>query len=86
MALPKPLRDYILAKIVVTETKTKSGIILPESATEKSEDAVVKAVGRDVKDVKVGDTITYKTYNAVDKEAGNEKYVLVKEEDVAGVS
>jgi chaperonin GroES len=85
MGLPKPLRDYVLAQPAEAQTKTKSGIILPDSAAEKSEEAVVKAIGKDVKEVKVGDHITYKSYSTTEKKVGNDKYILVKEEDIVAV-
>lgn len=85
MALPKPLRDYVLAQQIEPEAKTKSGIILPDSATEKSETAVVKAVGTEVKDLKVGNQIVYKSYSTTEIKQGGDKYILVKEEDVVAV-
>lgn len=84
--LPKPLRDYVLASPIVAEAKTAGGIILPDSAKEKSEDAVVKAVGKDVKEVKVGDTISYKSYSTIEKKVGSDTYILVREEDIAAVN
>jgi chaperonin GroES len=84
--LPRPLRDYVLARPVEAEKKTASGIIIPDSATEKSEDAVVKAVGKDVKEVKVNDVISYKAYSTIEKKVGNDKYILVREEDIAAVN
>ncbi len=85
MALPKPLRDFVLAQPGEAQIKTKSGIFLPDSATEKSETAVVKAVGKDVKDLKVGNQIVYKSYSTTEIKQGRDKYILVKEEDIVAV-
>ena len=86
MKLPKPLRDYVLAQPTEVQIKTKSGIILPDNAAEKSEEAVVKAIGKDVKEVKIGDQIIYKSYSTTEKKIDNNKYILVKEEDIMAVN
>jgi chaperonin GroES len=83
MAGKQPLRDYILARPVKAETKTASGLYIPENSAEKSNDAVVKAIGKDVKDIKVNDVITYKSYSTIELKAGADELILVKEEDVA---
>jgi chaperonin GroES len=44
--------------------------------------AKVLAVGKEVKQVKVGDRIVYKSYSTTDVKMGNDEYILVKEEDV----
>lgn len=78
----KPLRDYVLARVAEPETKTAGGLYIPENASQKSETAIVEAVGKDVKDVKVKDSITYKSYGTTEFEEGKTKYILVKEEDI----
>jgi len=85
MASMKPLRDYVLARPVEPATKTASGIYIPEKAAEKGNRAVVKAVGKDIEDIKVNDVIIYKSYSTVDVKSGAEELILVKEEDVAAV-
>ncbi len=84
--LPKPLRDYVLALPTKPETKTASGLYLPQNAQEKSEEATVKAIGKDVKEVNVGDTISYKSYSTIEKKIGNDAYILVREEDIAAIN
>jgi chaperonin GroES len=78
----KPLADYVVAQSEAAETKTASGILLPEAAKEKPKTAKVVAVGPDAKQVKVGDRILYKSYSTTDVKVGSEEYMLVKEEDV----
>lgn len=85
MAGKKPLRDYILARPIKSETRTASGILIPDKAAEKTNDAVVKDVGKDVKDVKKNDVITYKSYSTVEVKSGSEELILIKEEDVVAV-
>ena len=85
MSVPiAPLPKYVLAKPVEVAEKTASGIYIPESATEKSNEAVVKAVGKDVQNLKVGDVIIYKSYSSNDYKKGSDSYIFVKEEDVLG--
>jgi chaperonin GroES len=78
----QPLADYVVAEGEEAETKTASGLYLPEKAAEKPKVAKVLAVGKDVKQVKVGDRIIYKSYSTTDVKVGADEYILVKEEDV----
>ena len=78
----QPLADYVVAQAEEAETKTASGLYLPDNAKEKPKTAKVLAVGKDVKQVKVGDRIIYKSYSTTDVKVGSEEYILVKEEDV----
>lgn len=83
MAVPiQPLADFIVAQAEEAETKTASGLYLPENAQEKPKTAQVVAVGKDVKQVKTGDRIIYKSYSTTDVKLGADEYILVKEEDV----
>ena len=78
----QPLSDYVVAQGEEAETKTASGLYLPEKAAEKPKTAKVVAVGKDVKQLKVGDRILYKSYSTTDVKVDAEDYILVKEEDV----
>lgn len=78
----QPLGDYIVAQAEAAETKTASGLYLPEKSAEKPKTAKVVAVGKEAKQVKVGDRIVYKSYSTTDVKVGAEEYILVKEEDV----
>ncbi len=83
MSVPiQPLADYIVAQTEEAATKTASGLYLPGNAQEKPKVAKVVAVAKDVKSVKVGDRIIYKSYSNTDVKVGSEEYLLVKEEDV----
>jgi chaperonin GroES len=76
------LGDYVVAVGEEAETKTKSGLYLPENAAEKPKTAKVEAVGPSAKQVKVGDRIVYKSFSTTEVKVGGTDYILVKEEDV----
>lgn len=83
MAVPiQPLGDYVVAKGEEAAAKTASGLYLPEKSQEKPKVAKVLATGKDVKQVKVGDKIIYKSYSTTEVKLGADEYILVKEEDV----
>jgi chaperonin GroES len=83
MSVPiQPLADYVVAQQEEAETKTASGLYLPDKAQEKPKVAKIVAVGKVVKELKVGDRIVYKGYSTTDVKVGAENYILVKEEDV----
>ena len=93
MAL-KPLRDRIVAKTVEAETKTKSGLVLPDSAKEKPQEAKVLAVGPGrllddgaVKklEVKNGDRVLYGKYSGTEVTIDGEDYLILREEDILAV-
>lgn len=78
----KPLGDRVVAVREKAETKTASGLYLPDNAKEKPVVAKVIAVGKDVKSVKVNDKILYKEYSTTDVKLGADEYLIVKEEDI----
>lgn len=78
----KPLGDRVVAVREEAKTQTASGIYLPDNAKEKPVVAEVKAVGGDVKNVKVGDRIVYKEYSTTDLKIDGTEYLVVREEDI----
>lgn len=78
----QPLADYVVAVGEEAEAKTASGLYLPDNAKEKPKTSKVVAVGKDVKQVKVGDRIVYKSYSTTEVKVGQDEYILVKEEDI----
>lgn len=83
MAVPiNPLADYIVAQAEEAQTKTSSGIYLPDQAQEKPKTAKVVAVGPQAKQLKVGDRVLYKTYSTTEVKLNGADYILIKEEDV----
>ena len=88
-----PLGDRVVLKQVEAEETTKSGIVLPGQAQEKPQQAEVVAVGPggvvDGKEitmqVKAGDKVIYSKYSGTEVEVDDEKYVVVKQNDILAV-
>ncbi len=78
----QPLADYVLAQSEEAQSKTASGLYLPENAQEKPKVAKVLAVGVGAKQIKAGDRIIYKSYSTTDIKMGADEYLLIKEEDI----
>ena len=89
----KPLGDRVVLKQVEIEEKTKSGIILPDSAKEKSQEALVVAVGPgkavDGKltpmQVREGDKVIYSEYAGTEVELDDKKYIIVGQDDIIAI-
>jgi len=90
----KPLEDRVLVKPAEAETKTKSGIYLPEGAKEKPLQGKVVAVGagkladdgsRTPITVKNGDTVVYGKYSGTEIEVSGEKLLLLRESELLAV-
>lgn len=77
-----PLGDYVVAEQDAAQTKTASGLFLPNSGTEKPKLAKVLAVGPLVKDVKVGDKIIFGGYSNTDIKIDGSEYMLIKLENI----
>ena len=88
-----PLFDRVVLKQLVAEETTKSGIVLPGQAKEKPQQAEVIPVGTggvvDGKDVtmqvKVGDKVIFSKYSGTEVEMDDEKFVIVKQNDILAV-
>ncbi len=90
----RPLHDRILVKRVEEETKTKGGIIIPDSAKEKPFEGEVISVGKGRKtedgkvvalDVKAGDRVLFSKYAGSDIKIDDVEYLIMREEDVLGI-
>jgi chaperonin GroES len=90
----RPLQDRILVQRVEEETKTKGGIIIPDTAKEKPAEGVVKAVGngkvaddgnRVALELKVDDRILFGKYSGTEVKIEGEEYLIMREDDVLGV-
>ena len=93
MAL-KPLGDRIVVRPLEAQGKTKSGIVVPDTAKEKPQEAKVIAVGTgrllddgSVKalEVRNGDRVLYGKYSGTEVSLGGEDYLILREEDVLAV-
>ena len=85
----KPLADRVLVEPTAAETKTASGIIIPDSAKEKPQEGTVIAVGPGKVDepttVKVGDKVLYGKYSGSELKIDAKDYLIIKEGDILGV-
>ncbi|MCC7426016.1 MAG: co-chaperone GroES [Alphaproteobacteria bacterium] len=90
----KPLGDRVLIEPVAAETKTKGGIIIPDTATEKPQQGKVLAVGPGARaedgrliplDVKAGDIIMYGKWSGTEVKMNGKDLVILKESDIMGV-
>ena len=90
----RPLHDRVVVKRVDAEQKTKSGIIIPDTAQEKPQEGEVVAVGpggRDEKgkliviDVKPGDRVLFGKWSGTEVKIDGEDLLIMKESDIMGV-
>tara|TARA_B100000963_G_C22605455_1_gene662288 strand:- start:1225 stop:1500 length:276 start_codon:yes stop_codon:yes gene_type:complete len=85
----KPLADRVLVKPLEAETKTASGIIIPDNAKEKPQKAIVVAVGDGNTDhkmtVKVGDTVLYGKYSGTELKFDGMDYLIMSEKDILAI-
>jgi chaperonin GroES len=90
----KPLHDRILVQRVEEESKTKGGIIIPDTAKEKPAEGKVMAVGNgrlgeDGKviplEVKAGDRVLFGKYSGTEVKIEGEEYLIMREDDVLGI-
>jgi len=86
MASIKPLDDRVLLRALEQEDKTSSGIILPDTAKEKTQKAEVIEVG-DHEDIKVkkGDIVIYDKYAGIQIKENDIEYLIVKNEEIVAV-
>ncbi|MBP3416725.1 MAG: co-chaperone GroES [Spirochaetaceae bacterium] len=82
-----PLADRVLVKTEKTESKTASGIIIPDTAQEKTQIAVVVAVGDDKEKIKVkdGDRIMYDKYAGTSIKIEGEDHLILKADDIIAI-
>ena len=85
----KPLADRVLVKNDKAETKTSSGIIIPEAAQEKTQTATVVEVGPGTEKVKIsvknGDRIMYDKYAGTQSKIDGEDHLILKMDDIIAV-
>ncbi|WP_321314268.1 co-chaperone GroES [Halarcobacter sp.] len=81
----KPLGKRVLVQRTEVEEKTASGIILVDSAKEKPNTAVVKAVGSEVTELKEGDTIVFEQFRGTEFTLNGEDYLVLDIENIIGV-
>lgn len=90
----QPLADRVVVKALAHEEKTKSGIVLPDTAKEKPQEGEVLAIGagkladdgkRIAMEVKVGDRVVYSKYGGTEVKIDGVEYLILKESDVLAI-
>ena len=90
----RPLADRVIVKRVDSETKTASGIVIPDAAAEKPDQGEVLAVGPGKRNdkgelaaltVKVGDRVLFGKYSGQTVKVEGEELLVMREEDIMGV-
>ena len=89
MSTIQPLHDRVLVQPSEVETKTASGIIIPDTAKEKPQHGTIVAAGKGKKDepvtVKTGDKVLYGKYAGTEIEWEGAKYLIMKESDILAI-
>ena len=90
----RPLHDRVIVKRKEAETKTASGIIIPDTAKEKPQEGEIFAVGKGIKredgtivplDVKAGDKVLFGKYSGTEITIDGNEYLMMKEEDILAI-
>jgi chaperonin GroES len=85
----KPLADRVVIEPAAAETKTASGIIIPDNAKEKPQQGIVMAVGKGTKDdpitVAVGDKVLYGKYSGTELKLEGKDYLIMRESDILAI-
>ena len=85
----QPLADRVVIKPAPAESKTASGLVIPDTAKEKPQQGTVMAVGPGKKDepttLKVGDTVLYGKYSGTEISVDGDDYLIMRESDVFAV-
>jgi len=85
----QPLGERVLIEPMKAETKTASGIIIPDTAKEKPSRGTVKAVGKTTDgkelDVKIGDTVLYGKFAGTEVELDGENYLIMEQADILAI-
>ena len=91
----QPLADRIMVKVLEAKEVTKGGIVLPDTAKEKPQEAEVVAIGKGkVSDegkvippeVKVGDKVLFGKYSGTEITVDGKEYLILKEEDILAIA
>lgn len=90
----KPLGDRVVVKVLEREEKTKSGIVLPDTAKEKPQEGKIVAVGtgkvldngqRVALDVKEGDKVIFAKYGGTEIKYDGQDYLILSERDILAI-
>ncbi|MEW6007810.1 MAG: co-chaperone GroES [bacterium] len=90
----RPLGDHILVKPEEEKEVKKGGIIIPDTAKEKPQEGIIKAVGKGERlddgtivplEVKAGDKVLFGKYSGTEIKIDTDSYLIMREDDVLGI-
>jgi chaperonin GroES len=82
----QPLGENVLVEPMKSDAKTASGIVLPDTSEEKSQEGIIIAIGDDKKiKVKKGQKIIYSKYSGSEIKVGDRECLIVKNEDILAI-
>ncbi|UFH58864.1 co-chaperone GroES [Sulfurovum mangrovi] len=81
----KPLGDRLLVERVEEVSTTASGIIIPDNAKDKPSQGTVIAIGSDVEEINVGDTIVFGKYSGTEITIDSKVYLIMEQSDALGI-
>lgn len=81
----KPLGNKVLVKTVPVQTKTASGILIPDTAKEKPLQGIILATGSNTEVLEVGMEILFGQYTGVEVVLEDNKYLVMRETEVIGI-
>ena len=90
----KPLGDRVVVKVLEGEDKTSGGILLPQTAKEKPQEAEVLAVGpgklledgkRSAMEVREGDRVIFAKYGGTEVKSQGEEFLIISEKDILAI-
>lgn len=83
----RPLGENVLVKTMEEDTKTKSGLVLPDSAKEdRPQEGKIIAIGKDKKImVKKGQKVIFAKYSGTEIKLDKENYLIIKNEDILAI-
>ena len=90
----RPLHDRVIVKRIESETKTASGIVIPDNAAEKPDQGEVLAVGPGKKNdkgdiialnVKVGDRVLFGKYSGQTVKVDGDEFIIMREDEILGI-
>ncbi len=81
----KPLKERVFVSYSGELEKTPGGLYIPDAAKEKPQRGTIEAIGSEVKNVKVGDTILFDKYSGSKVNIDSQEYLIIKEEDILGI-
>ncbi len=81
----KPLKERVFVSYSEELEKTAGGLYIPDAAKEKPQRGKIEAIGSEVKNVKVGDTVLFDKYSGSKITIDSQEYLILKEEDILGI-